>query len=114
MHFEVREVMVWSTFSLTLNLTFKVGHYLCWELSCSVEVFSSVPQTLPDVPRGKEPPLVGTTGTEIENWEHSERLQSAPISFCNDNFEDLAKFFKPPVCIGNGVHTSASSQNGLL
>ncbi|XP_008709398.2 olfactory receptor 7A17-like [Ursus maritimus] len=78
-----------------------VGHYLCWELSCSVEVFSSIPQTLPDVPRGKGPPLVGTTGTEIENWEQPERMLSTAIPFCNDNFEKFTKFFKPHASVGN-------------
>ncbi|XP_032159577.1 olfactory receptor-like protein OLF4 [Mustela erminea] len=56
-----------------------VVHYLCWGLFCSLEVFSSIPQTLAAMPRGQEPPLVGTTGTEFENWEHPEKMQSTPF-----------------------------------
>ena len=39
---------------------------------------SSIPQTLPDMPRGKEPPLVGTTGTEFENWEQLTEYNPYP------------------------------------
>lgn len=108
--------MGWSRvgFSSILNLTFEKIHYLFWEIFYLVEVFSSIPQTLSDIPRGTELALVGTTGMEFENWENPDRMQLTPIPFCNVSFEKIITFYKPPVSMGNHTYTSASLQNGLL
>lgn len=63
-------------------------------------IIFSITSNIAKYPQGQIHLLMGITGTEFENWQHPDRIQSNPFPFLDYNFGQVTKLLQAPLLQG--------------